>query len=104
MNEIEKINSEFDDKIEINQAVCCFCKVALGESNKSVFRMFFKIDSRPCIGALCVRCKEAFDRLQKSTTVIISKTENEIKAEIKAEGWTDEMLKAKEERDFKTIN
>ena len=45
MNEIEKANAEFDEKISINKAECCFCKTELTACNKSGYRLFFERDN-----------------------------------------------------------
>lgn len=104
MTEIEQDNAEFDEKIIINKLECCFCKIELNADNRSLYRMHFKNDGKPNIGCLCLRCKEIFERLQGSIVCNPTKTEESIKFELQNEGWTNEMLRAKEERDFAVIN
>ena len=106
MTDQDIINAEFDEKIEIDQSCCCFCKIGLTEANKSGYRMFAERDGKPCIGALCLNCREVFERLNKIKDGIMQNSEVEIKVrqQIYAEGWTNEMLRAGEEREFATIN
>ena len=104
MNEIEQANAEFDEKIIIDKDSCCFCKIELTEANQSLYRMHFKTDGKPSIGCLCLMCKETFERLQGSIVCHPTKTEQGIKQELIAEGWTDELLKAREERGFALLN
>jgi hypothetical protein len=105
MTEIEKDNEIFDEKIIINHDECCFCKIELTEANKSVYRMHFKTDdNKSSIGCLCLMCKETFERLQGSIVCKPVKNEKNIKKELINEGWTDELLKVKEESEFAVIN
>lgn len=106
MTEIEKDNEIFDEKIEIDQSRCCFCKVELTANNKSGYRLFFERDNKPGIGCLCLRCREVFERLNKIKNSIMSDSEIEleVRKNLYKEGWTNEMLKAREESEFVTIN
>lgn len=104
MTEQEMDNALFDEKIEIDQSCCCFCKTELTAENKSLFRMHFKNEGKPSIGCLCLTCKEVFERLQGSIQCKPTKTEAMIKLELYSEGWNDEMLRAKEEKEFAIIN
>jgi len=103
LNEIEKANAEFDEKIIIDKSICYFCKIKLNENNSSMYRLFFEEDNEPCIGALCLKCREVWERLEK-TKNIKPEIELEIRQQVYEEGWTDEMLRAKEEREFAVLN
>lgn len=106
MTDQDLINAEFDEKIIIDQSQCCFCKVELTADNKSGYRLFFERDNKPGIGCLCLNCREVFERLNKIKDGIMhnSEIEIEIRKNLYKEGWTNEMLKAREESDFATIN
>jgi hypothetical protein len=104
MNEIEKDNQEFDEKIIINQDQCCFCNTDLTKENKSLYRVSFKKDGKTNIGCLCLLCREAFERVNNSITCMPLKTEEQALKEVNQEGWNFETLKAKEEREFSIIH
>jgi len=101
MNEAEKDNQEFDDKIVIDKSSCYFCKSDLNDDNKSLFRLSYKTDAKTGVSCLCLLCREVWERLQCESNS--PETELKIRKQLLFEGWTWEMLKAKEEREFETI-
>lgn len=104
MNEAEKNNHEFDDKIIIDKSSCYFCKSELNADNTSLYRLTYKENGKTSISCLCVMCREVFLRLQNfESENRVPEIELKIRKKIYLEGWTNEMLKAKEEREFNTI-
>ena len=64
MNEAEKDNQEFDDKIVIDKSSCYFCKSDLNDDNTSLFRLSYKTDTKTGVSCLCLLCREVWERLQ----------------------------------------
>lgn len=101
MNEAEKDNALFDDKIVIDKSSCYFCKSDLNDDNTSLFRLSYKTDTKTGVSCLCLLCREVWERLQ--CEIKSPETELKIRKQLLSEGWTWETLKAKEEREFETI-
>lgn len=84
---------------------CHFCKIELSEFNKSMYKLFYTAKNNDKVRAdcMCVLCAEVCHRIL-GVVEVTEEMEVLARADIEAEGWTIETLRAKEEKDFFVLN